>query len=366
MNKYTKVYLNRNEFGTVSGIKFIELHYADLTEFYYPIDLLVLASYKYHEGSTIKAFEESFLEKYGISIDNIKNNAEIDLTKSLGVWMSKEFDVEKVGFKRMACIELDDRTITTDCFRERIRNLFAMVNLADGIDIDIENIAMPVMGSCLKKISSDEILGVLIEQSRKAMENTCKLDGLYIVDNDRERVMKFDRKMNEILNRSDIDQENVFSDEQCDEILCDMWSKLKYYREQVSSGKFKRRDRSDVLIEFEARIESRELRQFELCVLARKLLEFIIYDIGGEKAGNRNLFQKIEYMRKSSLASQRITAYMHTIRTFGNSEVHNDEIDVENSIPENDLDRQILVESLSRIVDYWISYKYRYHKKLNK
>ena len=46
MNKHTKVYLNRNEFGTVSGIKFIELHYADLTEFYYPIDLLVLASYK--------------------------------------------------------------------------------------------------------------------------------------------------------------------------------------------------------------------------------------------------------------------------------------------------------------------------------
>ncbi len=93
---------------------------------------------------------------------------------------------------------------------------------------------------------------------------------------------KFDRKMNEILNRTDVDQENVFSDEQCDEILCDMWSKMKYYREQVTSGKFKKRDRSDVLIEFEARIESRELRQFEFCVLARKMLEFIIYDIGGD------------------------------------------------------------------------------------
>ncbi len=189
--------------------------------------------------------------------------------------MSKEFDVEKVGFKRIACIELDDRIITAECFSERIRNLFAVINLADGIGINIENIAMPVMGSCLKNLPDDEILSILVEQSRFAMEKTYNLDGIYIVeniampvmgsclknlpddeilsilveqsrfamektynldgiyivDNDRERVMKFDRKMNEILNRTDVDQENVFSDEQCDEILCDMWSKMKYYRE---------------------------------------------------------------------------------------------------------------------------------------
>lgn len=363
MNKHTKVYLNRNEFGTVSGIKFIELHYADLTEFYYPIDLLVLASYKYHEGSTQKAFEKSFMEKYGMSMKEIQEEAALDLNKSLGVWMSKEFDVEKVGFKRIACIELDDRTITAECFAERIRNLFAVINLADGIGINIENIAMPVMGSCLKNLPDDEILSILVGQSRFAMEKTYNLDGIYIVDNDRERVMKFDRKMNEILNRTDVDQENVFSDEQCDEILCDMWSKMKYYREQVTSGKFKKRDRSDVLIEFEARIESRELRQFEFCVLARKMLEFIIYDIGGDKAGNRNLFQRIEYMRKAELASPRITAYMHIIRAFGNAEVHTDE-EVEYSIEENYLDRQILVECLSRVVDYWIAYKYRSNKKI--
>ncbi len=61
----------------------------------------------------------------------IQEEAALDLNKSLGVWMSKEFDVEKVGFKRIACIELDDRIITAECFSERIRNLFAVINLLD-------------------------------------------------------------------------------------------------------------------------------------------------------------------------------------------------------------------------------------------
>ena len=68
-------------------------------------------------------------------------------------------------------------------------------------------------------------------------------------------------------------------------------------------------------------------------------------------------------MRKTELASPRITAYMHIIRAFGNAEVHTDE-EVEYSIEENYLDRQILVECLSRVVDYWIAYKYRSNKKI--
>ena len=368
MNKHQKVYLNRHEFGTVSGVKFLELHYADLTDFYYPVDVIVMASYKNHVGSVRKAFEESIMENCGISVSELYEDAEIDLDKSLGVWLSKEIENENFGFKRIACVEIneDEEIVTPEIFEARMKNIFAMFNLAYGIGIEIESVAMPVICSSLDNISNDDVLRILIEQSRKAMEKTYSLEGVYIVDNDGEKVMEMDKKMNEILNRTDTDQENVFNDERCDEILCDMWSKIKYYVEQVNNGKFKKPERSDVLIEFEARVESRELRQFEVCVLARKILEFIIYDIGGEKASNRNLFQRIEYMRKSGLASQRITSYMHVIRTFGNAGAHVEEESAEISVDETEIDKQILVECLSRIADYWIKYKYINRKEHRK
>lgn len=360
MDKYSKVYLNRHEFGTVSGLKFLELHYADLTEFYHPADVLIIASYENHVGSVTKAFECTLRDVCSISLDSLYEDAEIDLHRSLGVWLSKEIKNEKFGFKRIACVDIneDEEIVTPEILESRIKNVFAMFNLAYGIGIDIESAAMPVIGSCLKNVSNDEILRILVEQSRNAMEKTYSLEGIYIVDNDREKVMDFDCKMNELLNRSDIDQKNVFSDESCDEILCDIWSKIKSYTGKSSRRKYRKTGRDDVIEELEMRVESRELRQFELCVLARKLLEYIIYDVAGEKAGGRNLFQKIEYLRKADIASQRITSYMHVVRTFGNAGVHADDELSEISVDENHIDRHILVECIQRIVDYWVEEKY--------
>jgi hypothetical protein len=341
--------LNVISVPTSNGIKTIEIHNDDITKLNWNFDILVMSAYhnKYNPApnTVIKALEDN----YGIVLGNFAQKPFIDLRESLNCWISEL--IEGKNFKHILCVEGIKTAIESKGSSEiPLSDLFGFISLLQYKNVQVQSIAMPIIGSGFQGNSIEVILPILINKAISSLSNNPFLNTIYFVEFDETKAKLIDNTINTVLNRGKEKLEFVFDDPLVIKLLVQVLSKLVQI--QKSNKKFEYNKTFKNLIE---KINNKKLRFFELGILSRKLLELLLPEITNLKSDKYiSLYDHLNELKTKKVADWMIT-YLHTLRVFGNFVAHEDET---HEIPDHmeTIDIIVFSHALNRFLDFYISF----------
>jgi hypothetical protein len=98
-----------------------------------------------------------------------------------------------------------------------------------------------------------------------------------------------------------------------------------------------------------------DVRSFEIGMLARRLVEFVVDDLLGRSSVSESLAARIARLREKGVASW-IQSYMHTLRFFGNESAHEKSIAGQRPPYVSEDDLAICLFCVQRLIDFWMMY----------
>jgi hypothetical protein len=341
--------LNVISVPTSNGIKTIEIHNDDITKLNWNFDILVMSAYhnKYNPApnTVIKALEDNC----GIVLENLAQKPFIDLRESLNCWISEL--IECKNFKHILCVEGIKTAIESKGSSEiPLSDLFGFISLLQYKNVQVQSIAMPIIGSGFQRNSIEVILPILINKAISSLSNNPFLNTIYFVEFDDTKAKLIDDTINATLNRGKEKLEFVFDDPLVISLLEQVLSKLVQI--QKNNKKYEYNKTFKNLID---KINNKKLRFFELGILTRKLLELLLPEITKLKSDKYiSLYDHLNELKTKKVADWMIT-YLHTLRVFGNFVAHEDE---SQEIPDHmeTIDIIVFSHALNRFLDFYISF----------
>jgi predicted transcriptional regulator YheO len=344
---------------TPNGTKTIEIHHDDITSLKWDFDILVLSAYRFGYAPTPNTIMKSLLDNMGLSVSDYARKPSIDLRESLNCWVSEI--IPDSNFKRLLCVEGISDLLYLEGSSERVlSDLFATISLLSYKKISARSIAMPILGTGNQGSKVEDVLPILIEKTINALCTNIDLTTVYFVEKTEAKAQKIDTTINALLKRGTDKLEQVFSDGSVVELLQQVMSKLVQI--QMTNREFAENRTFNNLI---AKIQTEELRFFELGILCRKLLEILIPHISRIDSGkNVSLYEHVNELKSKNVAAWMIT-YMHTIRVFGNFVAHGDASDEFPAQMEKS-DVVVFSHALNRFLDFFIGFQTISEKSLLK
>jgi hypothetical protein len=333
---------------TTNGIKTIEIHCDDITLFSWSFDMLVLSAYhnKYKPapGTVIEALEKNS----GLKLSELAQSPLLDLRQGLHSWLSKPIDNQ--NFKYILCVEGISTAIQKEGNSNSvISDLFGLISFIQFKDLDVQSLAMPLLGSGFQQNTIELVLPTLISKAIDALHKNPSLKTIYFVEKDANKAQLIDNSINVLCNRDREKIELFFDDPSIAESLDEILSKLISIRTQ--HGRFEKSKTFKNLIE---KIQDRELRFFELGIFTRKILENLVPELSNLKADRYiPLFEHLNELKSKNVADWMIT-YLHTLRVFGNFLAHEEK---PTEIPKHIEKKDVIVftYALNRFLDFYIS-----------
>jgi len=342
---------------TSSGIKTIEIHNDDITKMTLDVDVLVISAYHNKYFPAPGTVIEALFENTGISLLDLSQKPLLDLRSSLHCWVSNKID--NCSFNYIVCVEGIKKSIEeSGTGEEALADLFGTIALLQYKNLNVSNIALPILGAGYQKNSIDAILPNLIEKAIDSLNSNTSLNTIYFVENDNEKAQLIDETINNYFRRGSDKLELVFDDP----ILVNSLELILKKLVQIKNNSFYNNKTIKNLIN---KINNKNLRFFELGILCRKLEELLLADISDLKSGNYvSLFDYINDLKSKNVAEWMIT-YLHTIRVFGNFMAHEGE---SSSIPSQMEKSEVVVftHALNRLLDFYINFKNSKKLNLNK
>ena len=172
---------------TLYGNKLIEVCCCDIREFDQSIDIfLTSAFYRSYAPTPHTIFYA--LNEMGISIENLALSPEIDLREFCNVWLSKPFDTSAKRIRRIGCIEMSkykpDRSgwvDKKDSMLNTLKAFFRMLDIASTQGIEMDTIALPLLGAGSQHITADYIvLPILSECISLLKRNECVKNIIFV------------------------------------------------------------------------------------------------------------------------------------------------------------------------------------------
>jgi hypothetical protein len=337
--------INVYEIPTNSGYKSIELHHADLCDFPKQLDCLVFSAFEGSYAPVPKTLIAALQNTLGVNCSSLSTKPAIDLSSEFDVWLSEPLGL---NFNRLACVELRKRSKDLIDFSHIVNNLFTLFLIMDQLEIQLKNVALPVIGTGSQAIDSDLIIPAMIQGSINGLEKIEQLKTVYIVEVSKEKIQYFDKLMNDHLKRSQEDINDIYG--------------TKYYRailEELEDNinTLLNLKKTDSIEELVRKLRAKNLRTFELGILSRRICEEILDDLHkfSKADGRINLSEKITSLYEMGIASW-IISYFHTIRIFGNFYAHNKAITSVYPSKHFEQDILVLISSLNRIVIFYKTY----------
>jgi hypothetical protein len=333
---------------TSNGIKTIEVHCADITQLSWSFDMLIVSAYhnKYNPapGTVIEALEKNLC----LTLSEYARTPLLDFRNTLHCWLSKP--IAHQNFKHILCVEGIRTAIEKDGnSNSAISDLFGFISFIQFKDLDIQSIAMPILGSGFQQNTIDRVLPDLIRKAIEALNRNTGLKTIYFVENDRAKAEMIDQTINTLWNRDKEKIELFFDDASISASLDEVLSKLILIRNE--HNKFERSKTFKNLIQ---KIQDRELRFFELGIFTRKLLESMVPELSHLKSDRYiPLYEHLNELKSKNVAEWMIT-YLHTLRVFGNFLAHEEK---PSEIPKHIEKKDIVVftYALNRFLDFYIS-----------
>lgn len=345
--------VNLFEIETPSGYKVVELHKGNFTNIELQVDVLVVSAFKSGYSPTPGTLLGSLFENYGIHLKSLAQDPQIDLRIPLNVWMSKP--VENHKFKRIICIEIIDMFSDEYDIEKAVKNLFSLVALAYSQDIKIETIALPFIGTGNQEIEPEIVLPKLMELSKSSLENLTCLKKIIFFERGEPKTAILNDALNKYLKRTDFETSIYSIDTFQLTIKEDLLGYLiKLKSDSVTSSAFVNNTLTDLI----EKIKQNNIKPYEIGVLCRRLVEYLVMDVLEIKSISREsgLVSAINELKNKGIASW-VISYLHILRTFGNVAAHSSEISNYKPPTMNEKDLITLFICLNRSLDFWLWYR---------
>ncbi len=181
--------------NTDYGEKTISAFAADIALFDQKIDILTTSAFQYSYAPTPGTMFKA-LNDMGISTLQLANQPEIDLRNLCGIWLSKTISAPDSNIKRIGCIEM---LSTQRRFNEApgqsgiftsLSAYFHMLDIASICGINVETVAIPVLGTGSQHINIDLVLIPLINECIEFLKRNSFVKNVYFIEKNQMKAFK--------------------------------------------------------------------------------------------------------------------------------------------------------------------------------
>ena len=337
------ILLNEVAFETPKGFRTIELHEGDLTQLGRPVDVLVLSAYAGSYAPVPRSLIRSLLDVFSLDVMQLVNEARLDFRSSLGVWISNTLEDVRPTLPYTRIIGVEMRGSAAG-LGEALDNVFAAIGLLEAKGISVRTMALPLLGTGSQRLEPAEVLAFLLPAVRRAMDRLDTIERVYFVERDHARATAISDAIDSTLQRS---SERLGTDEALASVQRELVSSLQRHEGLVSKG------HHDLPRELREGLRRDAPRSIELGILGRRLVEFVVDDLGKRVGSQEGLERKIEFLARDGVAPW-IRSYMHVLRVFGNEQAH--QKDKENRRPPFVVSKDLAVclFCMLRVWEYWV------------
>ena len=290
---------------TTRGFRTIELYKGDLSSPDLEYDILVVSAFSGNYFPTHKSLVGSIYHNCKINLHQLHDNCEFNLLEPFSIWISKEID--GLHFKRIICLEMVGSKFNLE---KLIKNIFIGVSILEFNDINVNSVAIPLIGTGSQQLNTDSVVSNLVCQSKEALEKCHFLSKIIFADKDKKKVEIFSEAINKFLNRYKValPKNDIIKSLQHD-ILISINSSLVFVPPS----------HAQLFIDIRLIIGQDSIKSFEIGILGRRLVEFIVDNMLNYPGDS--LYRRIEKLREINIAPW-IMGYLHTLRLLGNNSAH--------------------------------------------
>ncbi|MGB8507478.1 MAG: DUF4145 domain-containing protein [Pyrinomonadaceae bacterium] len=333
--------LNIIEVETRSGYRTFELYQGDITQLDIKVDVIAFSAftdnYEPVPGTVIGALSENCL----IDVEALAGKREFDLVETFGCWVAKATPNTK--FERILCAELVGGRLDIS---EVVENLFIVLSILEMKGIKPQTLALPVLGAGNQKLNAETMIKELLDRSLSFMNHSACMKRILFVEFQEARARQLDRAMNAVLGRVKV---VLPKGAMFEGLRKDIIKTIEAARSLAGAKSY------GVFNDARRLITSEQVRSFEMGIISRRLVEFIVDDIAPRKKKS-DLMGKIEALAQAGIADW-ITSYMHVLRIFGNESAH-EKLKPNRwppSVTEDDM--TLCLFCLQRLLDFWVDFK---------
>jgi hypothetical protein len=333
---------NSVEIETKFGRRSIELVEGDITSKKDQFDLLVISAfvggYSPSRGSVIG----QLLKNCDLDVSKLAESPAFDFRESLGIWISGE--LQNLHFQRLMCVEIIGGRLGT---QDVIENVFVGAAILEAKEFRISTIALPLLGAGQQNIDPTKIMKPLFDSARRMLVHSQYLSRILIVEKDPWNLSRLDNAMDEVLDRHKavVPRSQVIAS-----LRVDLRDSV-HTAEQLAPT-----NTSEIFNDLRSMVEKEDTRSYQIGIVGRRLVEFIINDLDGGRNRGADLLTRIDGLSQTGVAAW-ILGYMHTLRQIGNESVHErvPSLRIPQSLSEEDL--AIALFCVRRLLEFWKEYR---------
>jgi len=334
--------LNQLAIDTSHGLRTIELYEGDITTIGFSADLLAISAFRSSYTPTRGTVIESLAKNLAIKVKDLRQNCALDLRESLGIWISREL---RAGpFRRLLCVEIIGNDLSIE---ELIENVFVGLAVLEAKGTAVTSLVLPVLGAGSQKIPAGKILGSLLPAAKRAIDRSLRLERISFIEINPARAAELDIAMNELLGRSNI---RLPKGSLMQNLKADILASISKSQVLVPLG------HQNLIDEMRRVLNIESARSFEVGILGRRSVEFVVDDLLNQKRSSPNLDIKIDELAHLGVAGW-IRSYMHVLRMLGNESAHEKDNSGKHPSFASEEDLVISLFCLLRVWNFWASWK---------
>jgi len=299
--------INQIPLETERGLRSIELYQGNITQIPFPADLLAISAFRSDyipvRGTVISALSQDL----NISVQELRQNCAFDLTTPMGIWVSKEISSKQ--FRRILCVELIGSGLE---LKELLENVFVGIAILEAKGITVGSMVLPILGAGSQELEPSEVISSLLPSTRRAIEQSVNLQRIAFVEMNPERASKLNAALDNFLGRSTI---TLPKKPLIQNLRADILNTVSKNESLVPEG------HRNLLQEVRRVLGAETARSFEVGILGRRLVEFVVDDFLERKKTRPDLIEKIDRLGDQGVASW-VRGYMHVLRILGNEAAH--------------------------------------------
>jgi hypothetical protein len=333
--------LNLLEIDTHWGYRTFELYHGDITQLDFKVDVLAISAFRGDYAPTASSVIGALWRNCQINVEALSEQRQVDLIDALGCWVAKAKPNTK--FERIVCTELIGGKLEIN---EVIENLFVVLSVLEMKGYKTQTLALPVLGSGNQQLDPTMVIRELLNNSLKYMNHSQSMKRILFVEYEETRARQLDKAMNEVLGRVKV----VLPKGELFEGL------RKEILKDIENARALAGEKNHTLFSDARRlIISNQIRSFELGIISRRLVEFIVDDILPSKK-RFDLMGKIDSLKELEIADW-IKSYMHVLRIFGNESAHEKLKMKRRPSSVTEADMALCLFCLQRLLQFWAEYK---------
>jgi hypothetical protein len=334
--------LNLLEIDTHWGYRTFELYHGDITQLDFKVDVLAISAFRGDYAPTANSVIGALLRSCQINMQALSEQREIDLVDAFSCWVAKARPNNK--FERVVCAELIGGKLE---IKEVIENLFVVLSILEMKGVKAQTLALPVLGSGNQRLDPAVIIKELLSNSLKYLNHSQCMKRILFVEYEHDRAQQLNKAMNKELGRVKV----VLPKGELFEGL------RKEILKDIENARVLAETKSYELFNDARRlIASDQVRSFELGIISRRLVEFIVDDILPAKKKKFDLMGKIDSLKELEIADW-IKSYMHVLRIFGNESAHEKLRPNRRPTSVTEADMALCLFCLQRLLQFWVEFK---------